>query len=76
MPAPATSAATASCARACSNGPNAGATDLAVSQDGRQLFALAPRAPQVVAYRIEADGRLSNLGTIAVPAGSVGLAAD
>ena len=59
-----------------SNGPNAGATDLAVSQDGRQLFALAPRAPQVVAYRIEADGRLSNLGTIAVPAGSVGLAAD
>ena len=59
-----------------SNGPNAGATDLAVSQDGRQLFALAPRSAQVVAYRTEPDGRLVNLGTVPVPAGSVGLAAD
>jgi 6-phosphogluconolactonase len=59
-----------------SNGANAGATDMAVSQDGRQLFALAPRSMQVVAYRVDQDGRLANLGSIAVPAGSVGIAAD
>lgn len=58
-----------------SNGANAGATDIAVSSDGRQLFALAPRAPHVVAYRVDHDGSLTNLGSIAVPVGSVGLAA-
>lgn len=59
-----------------SNGTNAGATDMAVAQDGRQLFALAPRSAQVIAYRVDHDGRLANLGSIAVPAGSVGMAAD
>jgi len=58
-----------------SNGANAGATHIAVSSEGRQLFALAPRAPQVVAYRVDHDGSLTNLGFIAVPVGSVGLAA-
>jgi hypothetical protein len=37
---------------------------------------LAPRSAQVIAYRVEHDGRLANLGAMAVPAGSVGMAAD
>jgi len=59
-----------------STGVNAGATDIVVSQDGRHLFALAPRTPQVVSFRVEYDGSLTSLGAIAVPAGSAGIAAN
>ncbi|CAN5819816.1 hypothetical protein BH11PSE8_BH11PSE8_41520 [soil metagenome] len=60
-----------------STGPNAGALDLAVSPDGRRLFALAPRSLQVVSFKVEFDGSLINLGAAGgLPAGSAGLAAN
>ena len=59
------------------NGINAGATDLVVSPNGRRLYALAPRAPQIVAYRTGRDGALERLGVgLGLPASSVGIAAD
>jgi 6-phosphogluconolactonase len=58
-------------------GPNAGALDLAVSPDGRRLFALAPRSLQVVSFKVEFDGSLTNLGAgSGLPMGSAGLAAN
>jgi 6-phosphogluconolactonase (cycloisomerase 2 family) len=59
-----------------STGANAGALDLAVSSDGRRLFALAPRSLQVVAFRVEYDGGLTTLGAGALPTGGAGLAAN
>lgn len=58
-------------------GPNAGTTDLAVSTDGRRLFAVAPRSLQIVSFRIGADGTLDALGAASgLPAGFAGLAAN
>ena len=60
-----------------STGANAGALDLAVSQDGRRLFALASRSLQVVSFKVEFDGSLAPLGSgSGLPAGSAGLAAN
>lgn len=58
-------------------GPNAGTTDLAVSNDGRRLYAVAPRSLQIVSFRIGADGDLATLGAAGgLPAGFAGLAAN
>jgi hypothetical protein len=60
-----------------SAGPNTGAQDLAVSTDGRRLFALAPCSFQVVSFKIEFDGSLTTLGAgSGLPAGSAGMAAN
>ncbi len=56
---------------------NNGIVDMAVSPNGRRLHALAPRAPQqIVSFDIAADGSLTRLGAVDVPAGTAGLAAD
>ena len=58
-------------------GPNAGTTDLAVSTDGRRLFAVAPRSLQIVSFRIGAEGALDTLGAASgLPTGFAGLAAN
>jgi 6-phosphogluconolactonase (cycloisomerase 2 family) len=63
--------------QAGSTGANAGVTDLAVSTDGRQLFALAPRSLQIVSFTVSHDGSLTAVGAgSGLPAGSVGLAAN
>ncbi len=68
---------TLSQAVAGSNGENAGATDLAVSTDGRRLYGLAPRSLQIVAFDLRHDGSLARRGAASgLPAGSVGLAAN
>ncbi len=62
---------------AASTGANAGALDLVVSPDGRQLAVLAPRGLQVVSFAIAANGNLLPLGAVGgMPAGSAGLAAN
>jgi 6-phosphogluconolactonase len=64
-------------AAAGSTGANAGVTDLAVSTDGRQLFALAPRSLQIVSFKLSFDGSLTAVGAATgLPTGSVGLAAN
>lgn len=60
-----------------STGANAGALDLAVSTDGRKLFALASRSLQVVWFKVEHDGSLTTLGVgNGLPMGSAGMAAN
>jgi 6-phosphogluconolactonase len=49
--------------------------DMAVSRNGQFLFALGGASHMISAFQVNADGSLSSLGQIAVPAGSVGLAA-
>lgn len=64
-------------AAAGSTGANAGVSDLAVSSDGRNLFALAPRSLQIVSFKVSFDGSLSAAGAgTGLPVGSVGLAAN
>jgi 6-phosphogluconolactonase len=64
-------------AAAASTGANAGATDMAVSSNGHQLYALAPRSLQIVSFEIGYDGSLMPMGAATgLPAGSVGLAAN
>lgn len=66
-----------SSAVAGSTGANAGALDLAVAADGRQLFAIASRSLQVVSFKVGYDGSLTTLGTgNGLPSGSAGLAAN
>ena len=51
--------------------------DLAVSTDGHQLFALAPRSLQIVSFTVSHDGSLTAVGSgSGLPAGSAGLAAN
>ncbi|MEO8193238.1 MAG: beta-propeller fold lactonase family protein [Gemmatimonadales bacterium] len=52
---------------------NAGAVDLAVSGDSRYLYQLD--GSRISAFKIQADGDLQALGSIARPAGSAGMAA-
>ncbi|MFT3954480.1 MAG: hypothetical protein QM722_08850 [Piscinibacter sp.] len=60
-----------------SSGTGAGTTDLAVSTDGRRLFAVAPRSQQIVAFRIGGEGELDALGAATgLPVGFAGLAAN
>ena len=59
-----------------STGENAGATDMAISRNGRYLYVLAGRAGGIAAYAIDADGRLTPVpGAGGLPTGTVGLAA-
>ena len=59
-----------------STGVNAGATDMAISGNGRFLYVLTPRTGMVAAYEVGADGRLTAVpGAGGLPAGTVGLAA-
>jgi 6-phosphogluconolactonase (cycloisomerase 2 family) len=60
-----------------STGPNAGALDIAVSPGGRRLYALASRALQIVAFRVDYEGELEPLGAgSGLPPGSAGVAAN
>ena len=60
-----------------STGTNAGALDMAVTPAGVQLFALAPRSLQIVAFKVGDDGNLTTLGAASgLPVGSAGLAAN
>jgi len=52
---------------------HAGAVDLALSRGSRMLYQLD--GTSINAFRVAADGQLAPLGSIAKPAGSVGLAA-
>jgi 6-phosphogluconolactonase (cycloisomerase 2 family) len=62
---------------AASTGANAGATDMAISSDGRRLFALAPRGLQIVAFELAHDGSLAPAGAASgLLVGSAGLAAN
>ena len=58
------------------NGADSGATDMAVPRGGDRLYALASRSGQVVSYRVEWDGSLTNLGAAAGLVGMAGLAAN
>lgn len=49
--------------------------DNAVSNNGQYLFQLAAGAHEVDAYRVGASGALTSIATVAIPAGTVGLAA-
>ena len=52
----------------------AGPTDEAVSNDGRMLFVLSPPVGQISAFRVQADGALINIGSVAgVPTKATGL---
>jgi len=56
-------------------GPGSGPADAALSRNSQFLYVLAGGSHQVVAFQIQADGGLSHLGQVSVPAGTVGLAA-
>ena len=49
--------------------------DAIFSKDGRNLYVLSGGTFTVTTFQIHADGSLTNLGDITVPAGSVGIAA-
>jgi 6-phosphogluconolactonase len=50
-------------------------TDAALSTNSQYLYVLTGGSPQVVAFRVQADGSLAPLGPVSVPAGTVGIAA-
>jgi 6-phosphogluconolactonase (cycloisomerase 2 family) len=52
---------------------NAGAIDLALSHDSIFLYQLD--GSRISAFRVESNGQLTTLGSVAKPAGSVGMAA-
>ncbi|HZQ34874.1 MAG TPA: beta-propeller fold lactonase family protein [Dehalococcoidia bacterium] len=57
-------------------GAGSGPTDMALSNDGRVLYALTEGTRSISAFRIAADGRLTaQPGATGIPAGMVGLAA-
>ncbi len=49
--------------------------DAIISSDGQTLYVLSGGSNTVTAFHIAADGSLTNLGTVAVPMGSVGITA-
>lgn len=49
--------------------------DAIISSDGATLYVLSGGSNTVTAFHIAADGSLTNLGTVAVPMGSVGITA-
>jgi len=54
--------------------PGSAPIDEAFSNDGRFLFALTSTVPGISGFRVEPDGRLRPIGSVAAPATSVGLA--
>jgi len=54
--------------------PGSAPIDEAFSNDGRFLFALTSSVPGISGFRVEPDGRLRPIGSVAAPATSVGLA--
>lgn len=64
-------------AHAVAGSTGGGATDLAVTLDGRFLVVLAGRVQQIVRFRTAYDGTLEEVGRASgLPAGCVGIAAD
>lgn len=49
--------------------------DMALSNNSRYLYVLNAGSDDIVSYRVQSDGSLTTLGSIAVPATSVGLTA-
>lgn len=62
-------------AQAGLTGDGSAPIDMALSNDGRFLYALSGGTNTISAFQVKADGSLVSLGTVSVPAGSVGLAA-
>jgi 6-phosphogluconolactonase len=55
---------------------SAGPTDMALSDNSKFLYAIAPASGEVAAFRVQADGSLTALGGASgIPASAVGLAA-
>jgi len=50
--------------------------DAIISSDGTTLYVLSGGTSTVTAFHIAADGSLTNLGNVSVPAGSVGVTAN
>ena len=50
--------------------------DATTSSDGQTLYVLSGVTSTVTAFHIAADGSLTNLGNVSVPAGTVGIAAN
>lgn len=50
--------------------------DAIISSDGATLYVLSGGSNTVTAFHIAADGSLTNLGDVSVPAGSVGITAN
>jgi 6-phosphogluconolactonase len=58
-----------------STGAGSSPIDMAISNNGAFLYALSANAHTISVFQIGADGSLASLGSLDVPAGSVGLAA-
>jgi 6-phosphogluconolactonase (cycloisomerase 2 family) len=58
-----------------STGPGSSATDVALSQNSQFMFVLAGGSQQVVGFAVGANGSLTTLGQVAIPAGAAGIAA-
>jgi 6-phosphogluconolactonase (cycloisomerase 2 family) len=58
-----------------STGAGSSATDVALSQNSQFMFVLAGGSHQVVGLAVNADGSLTALGQVAIPAGAAGIAA-
>ena len=56
-------------------GPGSTPLDMAFSNNGAYLYTLASGAHTIVIFQFASDGSLSNLGSVDVPVGVVGLAA-
>ncbi len=56
-------------------GPGSRPIDAIISSDGQTLYVLNGGTDTVTAFRIAADGSLTNLGDVSIPAGSVGITA-
>jgi len=59
-----------------STGAGSSPVDMAFSNNGQYLYALAAGAHTISVFRMGADGSLTSTGTVSVPAGVVGLAAQ
>jgi hypothetical protein len=56
-------------------GPGSAPADAALSKIGRFLYVLAGGAGQIAIFAFNADGSLTPLGSVALPATALGLAA-
>jgi 6-phosphogluconolactonase (cycloisomerase 2 family) len=56
-------------------GPGSAPADSAFSHNGRYLYVLAGGTDQIVSFAFNADGSLTPLGSVAIPATALGLAA-